>query len=228
MLFLAFLTQKLAPSRALNAIIFGIDEQCNLIFETALLTNCKIYIIFLFRWDPLSFLLSLFLSLSLSTSLPPNPWLICDWPQISHQPSSRRPKASKPWWPTMSNGPMATHAIWTNPQPHMRFEVTHGNPRWSEPTHGNLNPNHHQPTTIWIPRLSEAYKPILRERRSFHCERKRGESVMGLLVGLLVVAMVEVFFFFLLWLVVVSGCGGCGWMWMWRFLSAMIFFFFFC
>ena len=37
---------------------------------------------------------------------------------------------------------------------------------------------------------------------------------MGLLVGLLVAAMVEVFFlflfffFFLLWLVTVSGCGG--------------------
>ena len=47
--FLAFLTQKLAPSRVLNAIIFCIDEQCNLIFETALFTNCKIYINFLLR-----------------------------------------------------------------------------------------------------------------------------------------------------------------------------------
>ena len=55
--FLAFLTQKLAPSRVLNAIIFCIDEQCNLIFETV--TNCKIYIIFLFRQGPLSFLLCL-------------------------------------------------------------------------------------------------------------------------------------------------------------------------
>ena len=45
--FLAFLTQKLVPSRVLNAIIFGIDEQCGFIFETALFTNCKIYIIFL-------------------------------------------------------------------------------------------------------------------------------------------------------------------------------------
>ena len=44
--FLAFLTQELAPSRVLNAIIFGIDEQCNLIFETALFTNYKIYIFF--------------------------------------------------------------------------------------------------------------------------------------------------------------------------------------
>ena len=192
MLFLAFLTQKLAPSRALNAIIFGIDEQCNLISETALLTNCKIYIIFLFRWDPLSFLLSLFLSLSLSTSLPPNPWLIGDWPQISHQPSSRRPKASKPWWPTMSKGPMATHVIWTNPQPHMRFEATHDNPRWSEPTHGHPR----RATTTTNPRQSKAYKPILRERRSFNCERKRGDSVMGLLVGLLVATMVEVSFLF--------------------------------
>ena len=42
--FLAFLTQKLAPSHVLNDIIFVIDEQCNLIF-----TNCKPYIIFLFN-----------------------------------------------------------------------------------------------------------------------------------------------------------------------------------
>ena len=46
--FLAFLTQKLTPSNVLNGIIFAIDEQCNLIFETALFTNCKSYIIFLF------------------------------------------------------------------------------------------------------------------------------------------------------------------------------------
>ena len=37
------------PSSVLNAIIFGIDEQYNLIFETALFTNYKTYIIFLFR-----------------------------------------------------------------------------------------------------------------------------------------------------------------------------------
>ena len=48
LIFLAFLTQKLAPSNVLNGIIFAIDEQCNLIFETALFTNCKPYIIFLF------------------------------------------------------------------------------------------------------------------------------------------------------------------------------------
>ena len=46
--FLAFLTQKLAPSHVLNGIIFTIDEQCNLIFETALFTNGKPYTIFLF------------------------------------------------------------------------------------------------------------------------------------------------------------------------------------
>ena len=46
--FLVFLTQKLAPSNVLNGIIFTIDEQCNLIFETTLFTNCKPYIIFLF------------------------------------------------------------------------------------------------------------------------------------------------------------------------------------
>ena len=45
---IAFLTQKLAPSNDLNGIIFAIDEQCNLIFETALFINCKPYIIFLF------------------------------------------------------------------------------------------------------------------------------------------------------------------------------------
>ena len=48
LIFLAFLTQKLAPSNVLNGIIFAIDEKCNLIFETALFTNCKPYIIFLF------------------------------------------------------------------------------------------------------------------------------------------------------------------------------------
>ena len=35
-------SKKPPPSSVLNAIIFGIDEQCNLIFETALFTNCKI------------------------------------------------------------------------------------------------------------------------------------------------------------------------------------------
>ena len=47
--YLAFDTpnsKKPHPSSVLNAIIFGIDEQCNLIFETALFTNCKTYIIF--------------------------------------------------------------------------------------------------------------------------------------------------------------------------------------
>ena len=94
--FLAFSTQKLAPSRVLNSIIFYIDQQCNIIFETALFTNCKIYIICIFSWGPLSFLLLSFsfpflpyltvslLSLSLS-ALPPNPWLtINDRP--NHKP----------------------------------------------------------------------------------------------------------------------------------------------
>ena len=52
---------------------------------------------------------------------------------------------------------------------------------------------------------------------------------MGLLVGLLVAAMVEVsfsFFSFSFFSTVVGGCGWL-WMWMWRFLSAMIFFSFF-
>ena len=38
-------SKKLFSSSVLNAIIFIIDEQCNLQFETALLTNCKTYII---------------------------------------------------------------------------------------------------------------------------------------------------------------------------------------
>ena len=85
-----------------------------------------------------------------------NPWLICDCPQISHRPSPQWPKASKPWRPTAGNGPTATHVIWTPP---------------------TASHDHHRPTAIWIPCQFEAYKSILRERRSFHCERKRGESV---------------------------------------------------
>ena len=92
--------KKSPPSSFLNAIIFGIDEQCNLIFETALFTDCKTYIIFLFKWDPLSFLLiisfsflflsSLILALSqpflyslslYSTSLPPS----LTKPRLEHQ-----------------------------------------------------------------------------------------------------------------------------------------------
>ena len=57
--FFSIFDQKLAPSRVLNAIIFGIDEQCNLIFETALFTNCKINIIIFIQWSPLSFLICL-------------------------------------------------------------------------------------------------------------------------------------------------------------------------
>ena len=57
--FLAFLTQKLAPSNVLNGIIFTIDKQCYLIFETTLFTDCKPYIIFFIQWGPLSFLLCL-------------------------------------------------------------------------------------------------------------------------------------------------------------------------
>ena len=46
LIFLAFLTQKLAQSNVLNGIIFAIDEQCKLIFENALFINYKPYIIF--------------------------------------------------------------------------------------------------------------------------------------------------------------------------------------
>ena len=153
---------------------------------------------------------TLFLSLC-STSLPPNPWLIandcpnhkpivqitnpwliCDWPQISHRPSLRWPKASKPWRAMVSNGPMAIHVIWTNPQSHTQFEATHGNPRWSEPTHGNLNPNHGEPrppsahdnlnpTSIWSlqAHLEREEKLSLREEE----RRERDGSASGFAGG---------------------------------------------
>ena len=96
--FFSIFDQKLAPSRVLNAIIFGIDEQCNLIFETALFTNCKIYIIFLFSGAHFLFFFVFLISVSslshhfsalslslCSTSLPPNPWLtVNDHP--NHKP----------------------------------------------------------------------------------------------------------------------------------------------
>ena len=137
-------------------------------------------------------------------------------------------------------GPRRATALW----PLTQFEPTHSHTCDLKPPttiHGDLNPptviwthppmashNHHRPIAIWIPRQSKAYKPILRERRSFHCERKRGESGMGLLVGLLVAAMVEVFFlflfffFFLLWLVTVSGCGCGGFFLLWFFFSFFV------
>ena len=54
--FLAFLTQKLAPSNVLNGINFTIDEQCNLIFETAMRLHCSPIInriLFFIQWGPL-------------------------------------------------------------------------------------------------------------------------------------------------------------------------------
>ena len=77
--YLAFDTpnsKKPSLSSVLNAIIFGIDEQCNHKFETALFSNGKTYIIFLFRWGPLflfffSFLFFLSFSPSLSRALRP-------------------------------------------------------------------------------------------------------------------------------------------------------------
>ena len=64
--FLAFLTQKHVPSRVANAIIFCIDEQCGLKFETALFTNSKSYFIFLFRGTRLLFFLYFFFLLFLA------------------------------------------------------------------------------------------------------------------------------------------------------------------
>ena len=51
------MTQKLVPSRVANAIIFAIDEQYSLKFETTLFIDCKNYIIFLFRGTCLLFFL---------------------------------------------------------------------------------------------------------------------------------------------------------------------------
>ena len=163
-------------------------------------------------------------------------WFVID-PKLAtdhHYGGPRRANRGGPWWATA-------------PWPFTWFEPTHSHTRNLKPPtaiHGDLNPptaiwtptmashGHHQPTTIWIPRLSEAYKPILRERRSFHCERKRGESVMGLLVGLLVVAMVEVFFIFYFFsycgwwwwvdVVVVGGCGCGGFFLLWFYFSFFV------
>ena len=58
--YLAFDTptsKKALPSNMVNAIIFGISEQCGLKFKTALFTNCKRYIILLFRGARFLFLL---------------------------------------------------------------------------------------------------------------------------------------------------------------------------
>ena len=159
--FLAFLTQKLAPLRALNAIIFCIDEQCNLLFETALLTNCKIYIIFLFRWDPLSFLLlllllslSLSLSLNISASTPMvDLWLTPNQPStiIAAAQGEQIVVAHDEQWPHGHscdlNQPTTTHWIWSHPR---QFTViwTHPWPPtaiWTPPTASHDN---HQPTAI--------------------------------------------------------------------------------
>ena len=50
-------SKKSLPSRVVNAVIFGIDEQYNLNFETALFTNCKTYNIFLFSGARFNFFL---------------------------------------------------------------------------------------------------------------------------------------------------------------------------
>ena len=252
MFFLIIFDQKLARSRVLNAIIFCIDEQCNLIFETTLFTNCKIYIIIFIQWSSLSFLLCLShfcffpvspflcsLSLPLLNISTSKPMVDSQWPSKSqthcpnHKPmvdlwlTPNQPPtiiATAQGEQTMAahgeqrphghsrnlNQPTATHAIWSHPWQSTMI-LTHPRPPtaiWTPPTTSH---DHHRPTVIWIPRQSKAFKPILRQRRSFHYERKRGESVMGLLAGLLVAAMVEVFFFFFLFFsTVVGGCGGYG------------------
>ena len=150
-----------------------------------------IYIYIFFRWSPLSFLLCLShfrffpvspflysLSLPLLDVFASKPMVDSQWLSKSqthcpnHKPMvdlwlppnqpptiTAAAQGEQPWRPMAGNGPTATHAIWTPP---------------------TASHDHHRPTAIWIPCQFEAYKSILRERRSFHYERKRGESVMGL------------------------------------------------
>ena len=59
-------SKKSLSSRVVNAVIFGIDEQYNLKFETALFTNCKTYNIFLFSRARFNFFLFFFFLISLS------------------------------------------------------------------------------------------------------------------------------------------------------------------
>ena len=154
--FLAFSTQKLAPSRVLNSIIFYIDQQCNIIFETALFTNCKIYIICIFSWGPLSFLL-------LSFSFPFLPYLTVSLLSLSLC-STSKPMVDNQWpsksqtygWfvtgpklatdhhhggPRQANcgGPRRATAPW----PFTRSEPTHNHKCDLKPPtaiHGDLNP----------------------------------------------------------------------------------------
>ena len=169
--FLTFLTQKLAPLRVLNAIIFYIDEQCNLIFETALFTNCKIYIIFLFKWVPLSFLshfcffivspflCSLSLSLSLSKHMVDSQWpsksQTHGWfvtnPKLAtdhHRGSPRQANRGGPWratapWPLTRSKPTHSHTRYLNPP-----MAIHGDLNPPTATHSDLNPTHSEP---WPP-----------------------------------------------------------------------------
>ena len=83
------------------------------------------------------------------------------WPH-SHSCDLNQPTATRTIW----SHPRQFMVIWTHPRPHTTI--------WTLPT---MSHNHHRPTKIWIPCQSEAYKLILRERRSFHCERKRGDNV---------------------------------------------------
>ena len=157
--FFSIFDQKLAPSRVLNAIIFGIDEQCNLIFETALFSNCKMYIIFFIQWNPLSFLLCLShfrffpvspflcsLSLPLLNVSTSKPMVDSQWPSKSqthgwfvtdpksttnhHRNDLRRANCGSPWWATA-------------PWPLTRPKPTHSHTRNLKPPtaiHGDLNP----------------------------------------------------------------------------------------
>ena len=83
-------------------------------------------------------------------------------PMVSHD----HPTHSDPRRATITS-PMASH---DEPRPPHPRQATTAHEQ--TPDHGNLNPTYPKP-----PCLSEAQKPILKERRSFQGERKRGESV---------------------------------------------------
>ena len=111
----------------------------------------------------------------------------------------------------------------TTPWPLTRSKPTHNHTGDLKPPtaiHGDLNPpmashNHHQPTAIWIPHQSEAYKSILREREEKLSlweeeRRERDGSTSGFAGGGNGVGFFS-FFYCGWWLWVDVGVvGGCG------------------
>ena len=93
--------------------------------------------------------------------------------QPSQPIKSNRPIASQDHpWRAMTTPPTVTHN-----KPRLRH------PRWATTTHEQtpdhdvLNPTYLKPPCWFVPHRSDAQKPILKERRCFQGERKRGESV---------------------------------------------------